>query len=190
MRLIRISKKLVLICFGLVLVTSYIVNPGYYDRIYASIYNEYSKVCNYCNSAGHGDLYCPRKAVEDGALGRWVIPGVGVNVACYTASDDAQAITDAKDSAAVVKKSNMMLLADHNYQGFNVIKKCELGTIAYMYTGFGMQKYVCTDILVGYNTGSDLVDLDGNIIEFEGGFTNYTCHFFSDKITVVHFAPV
>lgn len=182
------SVLLLVIAFGLF--SFFYINPGYYERIYASFYNKYSKFCDHCDAEGHGVRYCPVKAVESGALGRWVIPDVGVNVACYTATEKAQDITDAKDSAALIHKPDTTLLADHNYQGFSAIKKCTVGAVAYMDTGREAKQYVCTEVLEGYNVGSHLTDLEGNIVEFENGYTNYTCHFFSDRITIVHFEPV
>lgn len=175
------------IVFGFLAVL--LINPGYFDRIYATIYNNYSQYCSYCEVEGHGNRFCPTKASDEGAFGRWVIPDVGVNVACYMTTDKAQEITDAKDSAALIRRSNATLLADHNYQGFDAINKCVVGTVAYMYTGARVQKYVCTDVLEGYNAGTHLTDVQGNTVKFAGagGYTNYTCHFFSDKITIVHF---
>lgn len=194
MKLCLPFKSILLFVVVFILFSVFLINPGYFDRIYASFYNKISNSCSYCESDGHGFRYCPKKAVINGALGRWVIPDVGVNVACYVASnsDNAQKITDATDSAALIRKTNATLLADHNYQGFNVIKKCEIGTIAYMYIGTVTEKYVCTKVFEGYNSGAHLTDLNGNVVEFNdsGGYTIYTCHFFNDRITIVHFAPV
>lgn len=180
----------VVVAFGFWLVTMVLINPGFFDRLYASAYNNFVRYCDFCGEHGHGALFCSQKAVKEGAIGRWVIPSVGVNVACFAADADAQDITDTRDSAAFIKKHNITLLADHNYQGFNVIKKCEIGTVAYMDTGMGKKKFVCTQIFEGYNVGTELTDLEGTVVEFESGYTNYTCHFFSDRITIVHFEPV
>ena len=179
-----------LVAFGLWFGSMVLINPGFFDRLYASAYSSISRSCDFCNASSHGAMFCSQKAVKEGALGRWVIPSVGINVACYEAASDAQKVTDKKDSAAFIKKQNITLLADHNYQGFNAIKKCEVGTVAYMDTGDRKQKFVCTQVFEGYNVGTELTDLDGNVIEFESGYTNYTCHFFSDRITIVHFEPV
>lgn len=176
--------------FGLWFFATLLVNPGFFDRLYVVAYNNFSRYCDFCGDYGHGLRFCPSKAVKEGAVGRWVIPSVGVNVACYEAAADAQDVTDAKDSAAFIKKPNITLLADHNYQGFGVIKKCKVGTVAYMDTGVNKQQFVCTRVFVGYNIGSELTDLEGNVVEFDSGYTNYTCRRFSDRITIVHFEPV
>lgn len=186
------TKSFVAFVFVFGLLAAFLINPGYFDRIYTAFYNKCSNFCSYCEAEDHGARYCPVNATDKGAYGRWVIPDVGVNVACYISTEKAQEITDAKDSAALVQRPTSTLLADHNYQGFDVIKKCKIGTVAYMHTGVDVKKYVCTDVLEGYNVGTALTDLDGNVIEFEGvdGYTNYTCHFFSDKITIVRFEPI
>lgn len=182
--------KLLIFSTVLFALTLFIINPGYFDRIYAAFYNKYSESCSYCDVDNHGIKFCPQKAVADGAEGRWIIPDVGVNVACFEPVTDAQPITDKKDSAALIARGNTTIIADHNYQGFDAIKKCKEGTLAYMHTGDAVKEFVCTDVVEGYNAGTHLTDLDGNIVEFESGYTNYTCHFFSDRITIVHFAPL
>ena len=185
---IRVVAVFVLV-FGL---SVYYFQLGYFDRICFAFYDKLSENCSYCKSEEHSAVFCPQQSVDQGAYGRWIIPDVGVNVACYVATDEAQSITDSRDSAALILRDDSSLIADHNYQGFNDIKECEIGTVAYMHTDTEIKKYVCTDVLEGYNAGSHLTDLDGNIVEFDsfGGFTNYTCHFFNDKITIVHFVPV
>lgn len=182
--------RIVVVVFAFWFFAMILINPGFFDRLYASAYNSFVSYCDFCGKHGHGMLFCSQKAVKEGAVGRWVIPSVGVNVACFEASADAQDITDTKDSAAFIRKHNITLIADHNYQGFNAIKRCEVGTVAYMDTGTSKQKFVCTQIFEGYNAGTELTDLDGNVVEFESGYTNYTCHFLSDRVTIVHFEPV
>ena len=65
--------------------------------------------------------------------GRLVIPSVGVNVALFAVV--SQAAADAQDSAAYFPFKNYMLVADHWNQGFWKIKRCSVGTKAYIYRG-------------------------------------------------------
>lgn len=184
------SVSAVAVVFSLWMFAMVLINPGFFARVYASVYNYFIDSCVFCGEHDHGTLFCAERVVKRGAVGRWIIPSVGVNVACYKADDSAQAVTDEKDSAALINKPNITLLADHNYQGFDVIKKCEVGTVAFLDTGVDKQEFVCTEVLKGYNTGAELTDLEGNVVEYDSGYTNYTCHFFSDRITIVHFEPV
>ena len=167
-------------------------NLGYFDHIVFSMQNQYLKECSYCDDNAHTFVSCPIKSVEEGAVGRWVVPDVGVNVACFPVVDDAQKVTDARYSAAFWTGKDTTYVADHNYQGFNAIKRCEVGTVAYMDNGKDVQEYICTNVIQGYNAGTHLTDLAGNPIKFyvDGGITNYTCNYFKDTITIVQFAPV
>lgn len=146
-------------------------------------------VCGYCSESGHTSSYCAKKSASKGALGRWVIPDVGVNVACYESRD--QSVCDAKDSAAVFGYGETTLIADHNNQGFSAIRRCKAGTKAYMDTGSGRQEYVCTSVLQGHNTGTQLTDANGNDLNKAnaGGFTCYTCNDNWRNITIAFFEP-
>jgi len=146
-------------------------------------------ICDYCGAEGHTKSYCAKRAVANGAAGRWKIPGVGVNVACYYSA--SQSVCDARDSACYFEYGSQMVIADHVNQGFNAIKSCSVGTVAYMDTGNGMQKYVCTGIIKGHNTGPQLTDADYNDIWSmnPGGITCYTCNDCWQNITIVFFQP-
>lgn len=49
-------------------------------------------------------------------VGRFQIPSVGVDVACY--SSMAQSVVDARDSAAYFHACGHRIIADHVHQGF------------------------------------------------------------------------
>lgn len=85
---------------------------------------ETAAACSYCGSAGHSQNRCAVYAVEQrGAVGRWSIPSIGIDVACFTyvlGSDSfeyGQAICDAANSAGYSAYGSQYLIADHNYQG-------------------------------------------------------------------------
>ena len=150
--------------------------------------------CTYCEMLGHKAAQCVKKSVDKGAVGRWSIPDVNVNVAVYASTESAKennAIVDAKDSAIYMKKGAGHLIGDHNYQGFTAIKQCKVGTVAYLDTGDGVKKYVCTRVFLGYNEKYYLAD--ENHVEYEmatGIIANYTCNDTKGSITIVEFAPV
>lgn len=106
--------------------------------------------------------------------GRLVIPSVGVNVALFAVV--SQAAADAQDSAAYFPFKNYMLVADHWNQGFWKIKRCSVGTKAYIYRGTSIQTLTCTGICRGANAGYDLLYEDGSSATTGSGTIMYTCN--------------
>lgn len=106
--------------------------------------------------------------------GRLVIPSVGVNVALFAVV--SQAAADAQDSAAYFPFKNYMLVADHWNQGFWRIKRCSVGTKAYIYRGTSIQTLTCTGICRGVNAGYDLLYEDGSSATTGSGTIMYTCN--------------
>lgn len=121
-------------------------------------------------------------------LGRFKIPEVGVDVACYYSH--AQATVDASDSAAYFYSSGHVVIGDHNYQGFEAIKACRVGTSATMHSISGTVTYTCIDVIQGHNTGSTLTDGDYVSIAnlYPGALVCYTCNDNPSNITIVFFA--
>lgn len=76
------------------------------------------------------DAVLEEMARRPNMYGRLVIPSVGVNVALFAVV--SQAAADAQDSAAYFPFKNYMLVADHWNQGFWKIKRCSVGTKAYI----------------------------------------------------------
>lgn len=109
-----------------------------------------------------------------GMYGRLSIPSVGVNVALFTGS--AQSLVDAPDSAAYFPAGNSMLIADHWNQGFTKIKKCHVGTQAYIYRGTSIQTLTCTGVCQGVNSDYDLLYADGSSATMGGNTLMYTCN--------------
>lgn len=130
-----------------------------------------------------------------GSMGRLTIPGF--SVALFKASiydlNESQFIVDNKDSAAYMTDGNgNIIIADHVHQGFAAIKKAKPNqTIATIDYGTYTEKYICTDNFIGRNTGSDLVDLNGNPVKGEniGGIIMYTCNV-DGTVTITFWHPV
>lgn len=153
--------------------------------------------CSYCGGSGHSSTYCGQKAVDNGATGRWIIPGVGINVACYQPSTSyGQDIADAWDSAAYFGYAGLDIVCDHSNQEFSALKYVYVGMEAYMDYGSYRQKYVCTRFEYGHNDGTYLMDADYNQIypvysDYNtGGITCYTCNGNWQNIILVSFQPV
>ena len=151
-------------------------------------------VCGYCKAEGHKESVCVKKSVDKGAVGRWSISDVKVNVAVYMGTSSSQkntAIVNATDSGIYLKKGDGYLIGDHNYQGFEAIKKCKPGTVAYLDTGKQVVKYVCTKVFKGYNEKYYLTDANGVKYNLPKDYiANYTCNENSHSVTIVEFKPV
>lgn len=132
--------------------------------------------CSYCGSSSHTYSYCPVRAVDNGAIGRLVLPSVGINVACYKSRE--QSVTDAVDSASYFDYGVQFVIGDHQNQGFYKIKSCKVGDIAYIDNGKTQDKYICTSLISGHNNGKALLDSEYNDIKDmnSGGITLYTCN--------------
>lgn len=167
--------------------------------------------CSYCCSSDHSATYCATMAIEQrGAVGRWRIPSVGVDVALFDPGNTLgavnQAIVDAADSASYyllaaseppLCYNDTFIIADHKHQGFNAIKSCTVGTEAYLDNGYTVQKYICTDIDIGSNSyyepwGDGVLMFSNGVpiaIVDPGGIVCYTCNENSRSITIVCFQP-
>lgn len=120
------------------------------------------------------DVVREEMARRPNMYGRLVIPSVGVNVALFAAF--SQATADAQDSAAYYPFKNYMLVADHWNQGFWKIKRCSVGTKAYIYRGTSIQTLTCTGICRGVNADYDLLYEDGSSATTGSGTIMYTCN--------------
>ena len=135
---------------------------------------------------------------RSGMIGRLYINDVGVNVALFgnPVYESSQAIVDRKDSAAylyAVDYYGYDLIGDHNNQGFEKMKASVPNqTIAIIDYGTYSQKYICTANFVGRNTGSALVDSNGNDISGtnNGGITMYTCNALAGSVTITFWQPI
>lgn len=159
-----------------------------------------SPLCDFCGSKDHSYAYCAQRAIDNGAVGRWSIPSVGINVAFYYVDRIyenvalGQRITDAWDSATYYTYNGTYVIADHSNQEFSALKYVSVGAEAYVDYGSYQQKYVCTKFEYGHNDDGTLLDADYNVIYYydynDGGITCYTCNGNSYNIILVCFQPV
>ena len=136
-----------------------------------------------------------RQAVESARMdtdyyGRFQIPDVGVDVACYESAE--QSVVDAKDSAAYFYACGHWVIGDHVNQGFGAIKRCEIGDGAQMVTLQGVEHYTCVGLIQGHNMGTALTDLDYRPIDdlYPDTLVCYTCNDNWRNVTIVFFAAV
>ncbi len=119
-------------------------------------------------------------------IGRFTIPSVGIDVACYEFDDnihsfeEMDAAMDENDAAVKFWKDALepenevngsWIIADHNTEGFAPLHKCAIGDQAYIVSPDGeVQEYVVTANLDGINERSDLtVDGKSVLCENPGG---------------------
>lgn len=155
--------------------------------------------CSYCGSQAHSYGQCARRFFDNGAVGRWIVPCVGIDVACYYSSGSSveykQSIVDDPDGAAYYNYNNFDIIADHSNQDFSALKNIHVGDMAYMDKGSYQQKYICTKFEYGHNDGKYLLDENYNAIGYmddynPGGITCYTCNGNWRNIILVSFQPV
>lgn len=123
-------------------------------------------------------------------IGRFKIPDVKVNVALYDSY--SQDVVDQKDSAAYFYGWKHMIIADHQHQGFDKIKKCTVGMVAEITENNIITQYKCVAIMQGYNTGKTLTDKNGALISefYPEALVCYTCNENWKNITIVFFEKI
>ncbi len=118
------------------------------------------------------------------------------SVALYEADfyvDDLQKIVDEKDSAAYfLYYGETPTIADHSIQGFDIIKKQKVGSIAYRKVKntegeILLEKYQVINKIQGVNTGTELLTEDGKKInQIDASLIMYTCNSANPKsVTIV-----
>lgn len=125
-------------------------------------------------------------ASRPGMIGRLTIPSLGVNVALF--ASNSQAVVDAPDSAAYFSFGNIIVIGDHQNQGFSAIRGASAGTVAYIDNGKTKRKLVCTGRTTGTNTGTDLLDSSGASVTSRGGYVMYTCNSDWTDVTLAFFS--
>lgn len=142
-------------------------------------------------SSGSQIPYLEQK--PEGTAGRLYIPDLGINVGMYSTSimgseaANAQAITDAQDSAATFSFDGHTVIADHNNQGFSGIRKAVAGsTHLYVQQNGQIKDYVCLANIQGHNTSRDIVDSNYNSASllYPGSYMLYTCNENWHNITI------
>lgn len=122
-------------------------------------------------------------------IGRFEIPSIGINVACYDSY--AQATVDAFDSAACFYCDGHINIADHVDQTFWSLKSCSVGAKAYFTINEEVESYTCIDVIHGHNTGIELTDANYNNLShlYPDAIVCYTCNGGWQNIIVVFFMP-
>ena len=123
-------------------------------------------------------------------VGRFSVPSVGVDVACYYSA--AQAVVDAADSAAYFDCSGHKVIADHVNQSFDGLKNCAVGDTAQVVGENGPEQYQCVAVSDGHNTGYDLTDENYVSIGelYPGTLVCYTCRNGWQNVTISFFEPI
>ena len=120
--------------------------------------------------------------IKYGTFGRLYVSNYNVALYDYnvntTNSKSLQTIVNDKDSAAYYITKNKLVIADHNYQGFNVLINLNVGTTSYIKFKNGKTiKYKLIKKSKGVNTGPDLVDTKGNsFFDMKSDIIMYTCY--------------
>lgn len=130
-------------------------------------------------------------------LGRLFVPDLGINVAVFNTDlypyTQAQALMDQEDSACFTRYGNVVLMGDHNYQGFIVIQDAIPGdTIMTFQKGASFKNYICTEVGTGINATSHAFDKNGQkfYLRDPGTVVLCTCKDNSGSIYYAVFTPV
>ena len=97
----------------------------------------------------------------------------------YTTSNlDLQTIVNNPDSAAYYNNYNKTVIADHNYQGFNILIYLEIGATSQIIQNNGQTTtYKMIYKSKGTNTGPDLIDTNNNsFFDMQSDLIMYTCY--------------
>ena len=132
-----------------------------------------------------------------GDAGCLYIPDINILIPLYDKSGlsqkQSQALVDRADSAVLCRRyggGHCDYIADHAAQGFEVIKKCNLFTVAVIQTPDAAQCYQCVAVMPGTNTGSNLLTCTGQSLKKVkwADLCLYTCNDATGKnITMVFF---
>ena len=120
--------------------------------------------------------------IKYGTFGRLYVSNYNVALYDYNVNTSTkktlQTIVNDKDSAAYYTTKNKLVIADHNYQGFNILVNLKVGTTSYIKFKDGNTiKYKLTKKSVGVNTGPDLIDTKGNsFFSMKSDIIMYTCY--------------
>lgn len=131
-----------------------------------------------------------------GDSGRLFIPDVGINVSVWYAFEYdqkyAQALCDAYDTAVYTPhEDGEPYIADHWSQGFEGIKYCREGTVAFWKHADRIDTFRCVGICLGANDGNYIYTDQGKNCFYmnEGGFFMYTCNEDWLHVTVTFWQP-
>ena len=171
----KLFGKLVLLVFGVLSVAGAAVKPSEEMTLHCSAVQQ---------------IKLPKVIVAKQSthyFGRFLIPSVGVDVACY--SSMAQSVVDARDSAGYFRACGHRIIADHVHQGFGAIKRCRPGDKAQLVTDDGVEVFTCVAVIQGHNTGTQLTDAAYQPIDelYPDALVCYTCNDTWQNVTIVFF---
>ena len=125
--------------------------------------------------------YDPRQTPygPEGTAGRLVIPSAGISVALNLPGADAQAVTDAEDSACWMESRGDLngVIGDHVNQDFAALFSVRPGDVCTIFRNGREHRYVCVSTGYGSNIETDVLDEEGHSL-FECGddrLCMYTC---------------
>lgn len=107
------------------------------------------------------------------------------SIALYSpdTSAEAQKFVDNQDSGAYYPHGNIMIIADHAYQGFSIIKSQKVGSYVYIKkinenNQKVLDKYIIREKTNGTNTGAYLITSDGRKLATDVNYdlALYTCN--------------
>ena len=125
--------------------------------------------------------YDPRQTPygPEGTAGRLVIPSAGINVALNLPGEDAQATTDAEDSACWMESRSDLngVIGDHVNQDFATLFSVRPGDACIIFKNGREHRYICISTGYGSNIETDVLDAEGNSLFECGGdrLCMYTC---------------
>ncbi len=120
--------------------------------------------------------------IKMGTYGRLYVSNFSVALYDYNvnmeSNNSLQTIVNNADSAAYYTTNNRLVIADHNYQGFNVLVNLNIGDTSYIKLKNGSTiRYKLIKKSKGYNKGEDLVDTNGNsFFKMNSDIIMYTCY--------------
>ena len=120
--------------------------------------------------------------IKYGTFGRLYISNFNVALYDYNVNTNSnsslQTIVNNNDSAAYYRTNGKLVIADHNYQGFNVLVNLNIGASSYIKFKNGSAiKYKLIKKSEGVNTGPDLIDNKGNsFFKMNSDIIMYTCY--------------
>ena len=141
--------------------------------VHASITNE---------DISNNSLITANESNETGAFGRLYILDYSVTLYDYNvntnSSSSLQTIVNNIDSAAYYLNKNKLIIADHNYQGFNILTNLTEGMTSYIISEDGsVIEYKLIKKAKGFNIGQDLIDTEGNsFFNMKSDIIMYTCY--------------
>lgn len=141
------------------------------------------------------DKYNNILEVPEGTAGALVIPDLNFYVPLYYEWDgeSAQEVCDRERCAVLIVGRSAPIIADHENQGFSIIKQLEIGQVCYIQEGENSIKYLCTGIdFDGVNDDGILIGSDGTMLHNlpENMLVLYTCNDISESITNVLFTRI